>query len=168
MTNNEEFNPLNKTRLYQEIVEQFKTKILNRVMKPGEKLPTERKMAGIFTVNRSTIRSAMNKLESLELIEIKHGDGVYVKDYMESGSLELIESSLFRADAIDIDILADLLALRRLVVPEIVYHAATKRSEDDLTNLENIILHSDDISIDEKDVMIHNAIARAGGTEATM
>ncbi len=161
MKNDAAFNPLNKTKLYEEIVEQFKTKILNRNLMPDEKLPTERKMAEIFNVNRSTIRSAMNKLESIELIEIKHGDGVYVKDFMESGNLELIESILFRTDSPDPNILVDLQTLRRLVVPEIAYHAALKRSEDDLSVLEQIILHSDDLSIDQKDMMVHNTIAKA-------
>ncbi len=161
MKNNVTFNPPNKTKLYEEIVEQFKSKILNRVIIPGEKLPTEREMAEIFNVNRSTIRSAMNKLESIELIEIKHGDGVYVKDFMESGNLELIESILFRTDSPDPNILVDLQTLRRLVVPEIAYNAAMKRTEGDMAELERIIFQSDDLSVAEKDMMVHNAIAKA-------
>ncbi len=157
------FSPLNKTKLYEEIVDRFKSKILNRVLSPGEKLPTERIMSKLFKVNRSTIRSAMNKLESMELIEIKHGDGVYVKDYLESGSLELVESILFKNNKLDPNILVDLLTLRRLVVPEIAYHAAIKRSEDDLAKLERIIFHSDNLLVDEKDMMVHNTIAKAGG-----
>ncbi len=163
MRKDTKFSPLNKTRLYEEIVDQFKSKILSRVLRPGEKLSTERKMSEIFNVNRSTIRSAMNKLESMELIEIKHGDGVYVKDYMESGSLELVESILVKNDKIDTDILEDLLTLRRLVVPEIAHHAALRRSGDDLAELERIIFNSDDLSVAEKDMMVHNTIAKAGG-----
>ena len=67
--------PLNKTKLYEEIVGQLKDKIIRREIRPGDKLPPERTLAQMLNVNRSTVRSALGKLESMDLVEIRHGEG---------------------------------------------------------------------------------------------
>ncbi len=51
MKKNALFSPPNKVKLYEEIVDQFKTTILSRSIVTGEKLPSERKMSEIFNIN---------------------------------------------------------------------------------------------------------------------
>ncbi|MFA6450148.1 MAG: FadR/GntR family transcriptional regulator [bacterium] len=155
--------PLQRTRLHEEIVAQLKDKIVSREIAPGEKLPPERDLAESLNVNRSTVREALNKLESMELVEIKHGDGVYVKDYLESGSLELVKQMLFRDGAPDIGIMKNLALLRRILVPEIACQAAMNRTEDDLLELERIVFQSAEMQIDERDWRVHNIITKASG-----
>ena len=154
--------PLNKTKLYEEIVEQLKSRIIHRDISPGEKLPTERTLAEILQVNRSTVREALRKLESLDLVEIRHGDGVYVKDYLESGSLELVHEILFKDGVLDLAVFQNLLDLRRLLVPEMAWYAAQNRTEADLQSLEHIVWRSDE-TIGERDKHLHHIIARASG-----
>jgi GntR family transcriptional repressor for pyruvate dehydrogenase complex len=155
--------PLNKTKLYEEIVEQLKSRIINRDIAPGEKLPAERALAQMLTVNRSTVRAALGKLESMELIEIRHGEGVYVKDYLESGSLELVKELLFKNNALDMDVFKNLIDLREVLVPEMAYCAAQNRSEKDLENLERLVSETDEKSMGDRDMRLHNIIARASG-----
>jgi len=83
--------PLNKTKLYEEIVEQLKSRIINRDIAPGEKLPAERALAEMLNGNRPTVRAALGKRESMDLVEIRHEEGVYVKAYLESRSLEVVK-----------------------------------------------------------------------------
>ena len=80
----------------------------------GEKLPTERELAENLGVNRSTVREAVGKLESLELVEIRHGSGVFVRDYLESGSLDLLRGLLFRGGLIHPPTLRSIADLPRL------------------------------------------------------
>ena len=155
--------PLNKTKLYEEIVEQLKNKIINRDIAPGEKLPAERTLAQMLNVNRSTVREALGKLESMDLVEIRHGEGVYVKDYLESGSLELVKELLFKNNALDMDVFKNLMDLRELLVPEMAYCAAKNRSANDLKNLERLVSETDKKSMDDRDMRLHNIIARASG-----
>jgi GntR family transcriptional repressor for pyruvate dehydrogenase complex len=155
--------PLNKIKLYEEIVEQLKNRIIRRDIAPGEKLPTERALAEILQVNRSTVREALRKLESLDLVEIRHGDGVYVKDYLESGSLELVHEILFKDGLLDPAVFQNLMDLRRLLVPEMAWCAAQNRTESDLKNLEQVVFYSDDVSVGERDKRLHHIIARASG-----
>jgi len=155
--------PPQKTKLYEEIVEQLKSQIIRRDIGPGEKIPTERALADILQVNRSTVREALRKLESLDLVEIRHGDGVYVKDYLESGSLELVHEILFKDGLLDLAVFQNLLDLRRLLVPEMARCAARNRTESDLSSLEQIVFHSDDMPMDKRDKRLHHIIARASG-----
>ncbi len=155
--------PLNKTKLYEEIVEQLKNRIINRDIAPGEKLPAERTLAQMLTVNRSTVRAALGKLESMGLVEIRHGEGVYVKDYLESGSLELVKDLLFKNNALDMDVFKNLMDLRQLLVPEMAYCAAQNRTDKDLARLESLVSETDEKSIGNRDMRLHHLIARASG-----
>jgi len=67
---------------------------MNGTITPSSKLPPEREMAETFSVNRATVREALRKLENLDLVEIRHGDGLYVKNYLESGNFDLIKAAL--------------------------------------------------------------------------
>ena len=155
--------PLSKTRLHEGIMEQLKDKILRRELLPSDKLPPERELADQLNVNRTTVREALHKLESIGLVEIKHGNGVFVKDYRESTSLELAKQVLFLDGRLNLDILKNLLDLRKLIVPEMCCFAALNRSDQDLHDLEHMVFHNDDMPIDERDWRVHNIIARASG-----
>lgn len=155
--------PLNKTKLYEEIVEQLKNRIINRDIAPGEKLPAERTLAQMLNVNRSTVREALGKLESMDLVEIRHGEGVYVKDYLESGSLELVKELLFKNRALDMDVFKNLMDLRELLVPEMAYCAAQNRTAQDLKQLEDLITGTDEKTMGDRDMRLHHIISRASG-----
>lgn len=43
------------------------------------KLPSERSLAETFGVGRATVREALRTMEMLDLIEVRTGDGTYVK-----------------------------------------------------------------------------------------
>lgn len=155
-------SPLTKTRLHEDILEQLKTRIVRGDLAPGAKLPPERELAEQLQVNRTTVREALHKLESMGLVEIKHGNGIFVRDWLESGSLELARTLLFLDGQVNVDVVRNLLTLRRVLVPEISWHAAKHRSDEDLEELRRVI---DDASLSpaEKDWRVHNVIARASG-----
>ena len=107
------------------------------------------------------MREALKKLEMLGLVEIRHGDGVYVLNYLETGTLELLPT-LIRSDGrINSGILKGLLDLRRIILPEVAFHAALNRSADDLADLERTIFHDDRIGINDRDMAIYRLIARS-------
>ena len=86
--------PVTRSRLHEEIVTVIQQQIMSGQIAPGEKLPTEREMAENFNVNRATVREALRKLENIDLLEIRHGDGLYVKDYLNSGNFDLIKAAV--------------------------------------------------------------------------
>ncbi|MBN2159094.1 MAG: FadR family transcriptional regulator [Spirochaetes bacterium] len=154
-------DPLHKTRLHEGIVEQIQNKILSGEFRAGFRLPPERDLAESLNVNRSTLREALKKLEMLELVEIRHGDGVYVKNYLESGNLELLRPLMTAAGSIDTDILKGLLQLRRLILPDVAFQAALNRNDEDLREMERVIGSDSGLSLNERDMALYRLIARA-------
>lgn len=157
-----ELEPINKKRLHEDIVSQIQQKIFSGDFQAGEKLPTERDLSQSFAVNRSTLREALKKLEILDLVEIRHGDGIYIKDYLRSGNLDLLKTLIQSNTASDLNILKNLLDIRRIITPEMAALAAEKRSEQDLKKMQQIISDKD-ISEQDKDYEFHHAIATASG-----
>lgn len=154
--------PLTKTRLHEDILEQLKTRIVRGDLAPGERLPPERELAEQLRVNRTTVREALHKLEGLGLVEIKHGNGIFVRDWLESGSLELARTLLLLDGGPNLGVLRDLLVLRRLVVPSVSFYAAQHRTDAHLADLRRV-LDDPTLAPEQRDWRVHNLLARASG-----
>ncbi len=150
--------PLTRSRLHEEIVTIIQKQIMNGTITPGSKLPPEREMAETFSVNRATVREALRKLENLDLVEIRHGDGLYVKNYLESGNFDLIKAALNLDKGTEI--ILNILEARSYVVPQMAYMAAQRRTSTDLEDLQQVI-SNEDLSMLERDIKIHQLIARS-------
>lgn len=155
--------PLTRTRLHEDILVQLKDRIIRGDWAAGARLPAERELAAQLNVNRTTVREALHKLESMGLITIRHGSGIFVNDFRESTSLDLVGHMLFLDGRINAGVLQNLMDLRRLLVPEISRLAAENRSEEELRELERVVAHSPEMPIEEKDWRVHNLLARASG-----
>lgn len=155
--------PVIRSRLHEEIVAQIQKKILSGNLQAGEKLPPERELAESLGVNRATLREALKKLEVLGLVEIRHGDGVYVKDYLESESLELLKSLIYGEDGVNADIMDSLLSARVALLPDVAALAAQKRTAAHVQKLKSIVEAGNSIPVLEADLAVHHTIARASG-----
>jgi len=155
--------PVNKSRLHEEIVLQIQEKIICGDLMPGEKLPPERELALGLNVNRATVREALKKLEMLGLVKINHGDGIYIQDYLESGNLELLKAVIYGNTGNTVDIILQLLFIRRILSPEIAAVAAKNRSDADLRDLKHVIDGGESVPVIDADMKVHHYIARSSG-----
>lgn len=155
--------PVNRSRLHEEIVLQIQEKIIRGDLAPGEKLPPERELALGLNVNRATVREALKKLEMLGLVKINHGDGIYIQDYLESGNLELLKAVIYGNTGNTIDIILQLLFIRRILSPEIAAVAAKNRSDADLGDLKHVIDGGESVPVIDADMKVHHYIARSSG-----
>ena len=78
------FHPVGQERVSSEIVHQIERLILEGVLRPGDRLPAERDLAGEFGVSRPTLREALALLEASGLLTARQGGGTYVADVMHS------------------------------------------------------------------------------------
>ena len=76
---NDLYRPIKQKRISEEIVEQLKYLIFEGKLKPGERLPPERELAGSLNVSRVSLREALNVLQGMGLIEIQQGNRTYVR-----------------------------------------------------------------------------------------
>jgi GntR family transcriptional regulator, transcriptional repressor for pyruvate dehydrogenase complex len=79
---------------YKQVVGALSLKIFFNHVKPGTKLPTERQLAQELGVDRSSLRVGLKHLEAMKVLDIRQGDGIYVKDYLKCAGIEFI-STLF-------------------------------------------------------------------------
>jgi DNA-binding FadR family transcriptional regulator len=77
-----EFNSIKSHRVFESALEQIEDAILNGSLKPGDKLPNERKLIEDFSISRPTLREALRVLEQKGFIEIRLGakGGAFVKE----------------------------------------------------------------------------------------
>ncbi len=130
------FKPIARQKASEQVAEQIRRSIVDGLLRPGQRLPSERDLAAQFEVTRTTLREALKKLEGLKLIFIRHGDRATVLDYMRHGSLELLNDLLARKDRINVGLLENVMEARVLIGAEVARLAARRRTEDDLLNLE--------------------------------
>jgi GntR family transcriptional repressor for pyruvate dehydrogenase complex len=146
------------------IADQVKKKIISGEYASGDKLPIESELCEAFGVSRITVREAMKKLSTMDLVEVKQGKGTFVRS-VDLGVLmkplfQLVEFSEMNIDAI--------YTAREYIEGGIAVLAARNRTEEDLsmlkTHLENIQYCSQQGDLEgcyQCDVAFHMTLAKA-------
>ncbi|MFN8131259.1 MAG: FadR/GntR family transcriptional regulator [Solirubrobacteraceae bacterium] len=73
-----ELQPVSRTPLYELVVDRLREFIDVQQLEPGDRLMSERELAQQLGVSRSSVRQALTALKVVGLIEIRHGDGIYL------------------------------------------------------------------------------------------
>src|SRR2546430_5335224 len=108
-----ELGPIKSTRIYEEIVRQVKQLIADGRLKSGDRLPPERELAEKFVVSRTSVREALLALESLGLIEIRPGEGTFVRQV----SIDALVAPLALVMTSQREAIGELFEARRLLEP---------------------------------------------------
>lgn len=74
-----------KKPLHEQLVDILRDKI-ERELAPGDMLPSERELTERFGMSRTTVRIALQELESLGLVQRRHGKGTIVLDVASSAA----------------------------------------------------------------------------------
>lgn len=127
--------PVKSTRIYAEIVRQIRGLIADGQLKSGDRLPPERDLAERFRVSRTSVREALRALESTGLVEIRAGEGAFVRGI----SVESLVEPLALVILTQREAIADLYEARRLLEPPIAALAARRASPDEVQELERIL-----------------------------
>jgi len=70
---------IKRKNISDEVYEQLLKNISEQVWLPGSQLPSENDLAAMFGVSRVSVRTAIQKLTALGLLEAKNGEGTFVK-----------------------------------------------------------------------------------------
>ncbi|KAF0239667.1 MAG: GntR family transcriptional regulator [bacterium] len=164
----EHFLPVARRKVSDEIFLMLQEKIFLGALKPGEKLPPERELSRQLGVTRVPLREALKRLQAMKLIEVRHGDGIYVLDYQSNGSFEFLMSVIQSGLPLEQRLVKSLLEFRLIVVPELFRLAAKNATEENIKKLEEIIEKEKQSSSNrnrlmELDFEFHTEVARASG-----
>jgi GntR family transcriptional repressor for pyruvate dehydrogenase complex len=144
------------------IIGQIRFLISSGVLKPGDRLPAERKLAEHLGVSRSQIREAIRKLEFYGILKTLPQSGTSVSG-LGIVALEGLISDVLKLEKSDF---YSLIETRILLETEAAYKAAVRRSDEDIVNIEKSLKAyeakrmTNDVAIDE-DFMFHMKIAEA-------
>ncbi|MBL8373194.1 FCD domain-containing protein [Accumulibacter sp.] len=133
------YSKLNLPRIPDAIAHQLETRILEGSLKPGDRLPAERELAIELGVSRPSLREAIKKLVSRELLVSRHGGGTYVTDRLEASFVDpwqqLLDQHPFLQD--------DVLEFRHLLEASAAELAAQRATDADLERLEQAYVRLD-------------------------
>lgn len=110
------FSPIQKSSAAEQVAESIRDAILSGELSAGDGLPSERSLAERFSVNRSTVREALRRLEALGLVRIKHGGRTTVRDVLTSAGLQLLPFLLAPRGTPDPALVRDLLQVRVMIL----------------------------------------------------
>lgn len=75
-----QYKPIKKVTVTEQVMENIADLIVSGELKEGEQLPNERHLAEVYNVSRGRIREALRALSLTGLIEIRPGEGSFVRE----------------------------------------------------------------------------------------
>jgi len=154
--------PIKTKKIYEQIVDQIGLLVAEGQLKPGDRLPSERELVERFQVSRASIREAISALEMMGLIEVRAGEGTYIRQVNIDSVVAPLAWMLF----IEKDTDLELYEVRKILEVQAVGIAAERVQEDELRDMSEVLeVMRMDLEIDrlgeEADHYFHYAIARA-------
>lgn len=144
------------------IISQIRELISSGTIKPGEKLPPERKLAEHLGVSRGQVREAINKLQFYGIVKVQPQSGTTVTG-IGIVALEGLITDILKIENVDLKSLID---TRILLEKEATRLAARNRTQDDLVQLSNALTQyekklDETNNAVEEDLLFHIKIAEA-------
>jgi GntR family transcriptional repressor for pyruvate dehydrogenase complex len=125
-----ELVPVRKQQLVDLVVQQLDERLRNGEFAVGRKLPSELELASMFGVGRTTIREAIRVFSHAGVLDVRQGDGTYVRAPGRDVSLA---ERLRDARVIDV------YEVRQALEVEAAGLAAQRRDEQDLEVIRNLV-----------------------------
>lgn len=127
--------PLRTQDAYQAIQEELVQFIHDQDLRPGDRLPSEAKLAQALNVSRATLREAMRAMEAAGLIKARTGSGWYIQHF----SFDVVARQVADSFRVNKHQLSDLKEIRVHLECSFIDQAVQTLSADDLLVLETAV-----------------------------
>ncbi len=162
---NTTYTPIERTKVFEQIVAQIEQRILSGELRDGDSLGSERELAEQFRASRAAVREALKTLAQKGLVEMWPGRGTRVID----GTSRAVRHSLHLMMQVgQVRNPVNLVEVREIFEPEIAALAAVRASQDDIAALRAAVevmdgaLHDANAYI-AADNDFHRSLARSTG-----
>ncbi|NCC12132.1 MAG: FadR family transcriptional regulator [Spirochaetia bacterium] len=168
------FTTQEKTTSVNLVIDAIKDLLIQKRLKPGQKMPNEMEIASGLGVSRGTVREALKILSAFGIIEIKVGNGTYVCKTPQKNALDPMLFGLLLVDANT----KKLSEFRRMIETDIVRLIFQYRKDNEMeirelvtnvTELESLCARKEDSNIAEQtfrnDIEFHKIMGRASHNE---
>jgi GntR family transcriptional regulator, transcriptional repressor for pyruvate dehydrogenase complex len=165
-----ELEPIRPLALKERVIRQLTRLIEDGALQPGDRLPSERELSEELQVSRGTVREAVQFLQTLGLLEIRHGSGTFVRLTGDGSDLrdEWRQWTIRHASRVH-----DLLEIRTALEPLAAELAAQRAGADELGAMEDALalmepaVDAPDVAaLVQADIAFHQALSAASGNAA--
>ncbi len=121
--------PVQRARLYEQLVERLLTFVAQEGLLPGQRLPPERELSARLGVSRASVRQAIVALEVLGIVGVRQGAGMYLLRQADARAsvAQLVERR---------QRLPEILEAREALEVKITELAAVRRTDEDLAAMD--------------------------------
>jgi GntR family transcriptional repressor for pyruvate dehydrogenase complex len=159
-----ELRPLLRQSLADDLATRIRQLIQRRDYKPGDRLPSIADMARDFGVGSPTVREALRKLQTVGIVAIRHGSGVYVGQHQDT---LLIPNPIYDGSA-SRKLLLDLIEARIPIELKSAALAAEHATDEHLAELSALLERAsanldDGALLNQTNLSFHRQIAVASG-----
>lgn len=156
--------PIEQKSLVAEITGRLMDYLLSGEIKPGERLPAERQLSESLGVGRTALRESLKALNVLGLVDVRRGDGTYLKEADSPLLPRVIEWGLLLGEKRTMD----LMEARQEIEVILARLAAARRDERAVGDLRGLLERMEGSSSDpegfvEADVAFHLRLAESAG-----
>jgi GntR family transcriptional regulator, sialic acid-inducible nan operon repressor len=160
--------PIQRRKLYQEVLERLMARIESGEIAPGEQLPSERELMEFYGVGRVAVREALQELARSGIVEISHGERARVVVPTAHLLIEQIAGGARHLLRMQPETLEHLKGARLFLEVGMVRLAAEKATPDDVQRLQDRLeAHRASLaSLGDflpRDMAFHREIARISG-----
>ncbi len=117
------------------IQDQIKRYVTDNALRPGDSLPPENQLAAILGVSRGSVREAIKALESLGIVEVRHGCGVIVREFNFDSVLELLSYGL----VFDRSRIGEMLQIRKWLETAAIGEAIEKITDQQIHEIDEVL-----------------------------
>jgi len=161
-----DFELVRRNKVYEEVAKQIERLILKK-LRPGDKLPSERELAEMLRVSRSSIRDAIRSLELMGLVEPRQGAGTIVREI--SPDVNPFADAGKRRQ----ELVSEFLDFRKMLEPPLAARAATHASAEEISEMEEILQRQAEKQEEgepavAEDAEFHYSVALASGNSVVL
>ncbi|MCP9482365.1 FCD domain-containing protein [Shimia sp. CNT1-13L.2] len=128
------FQKVQTEKLSTSVIKQVELLILRGILRPGERLPSERELSERLGVSRPSLREAIAELQERGLLEAKAGAGIFVADVLGNA----FSDSLIKLFASHDEAVFDYISFRRDMEGLAAERAALYASDTDLAVIQAV------------------------------
>ncbi len=159
--------PLRGPALNRAVQERVKDYITANHLAPGDPLPPESQLASDLGISRGSVREAIKALESLGIVEVRHGSGVFVRGFNFDSVLDLLSFGL----EFDPSRIYEILQIRRWLETAAIGEVCQRITAADIAKIEDVLARWDDkVRADaltaEEDRAFHRALYEVIGNQS--
>jgi GntR family transcriptional repressor for pyruvate dehydrogenase complex len=124
---------IKKIHVHEQVSQEIQNYIREYNLQEGDKLPSVEEMTQMFGVGRSSLREALRYLETVEIVRVENGKGIFVRDidtFRFTGKVKIENEKKF---------LLSILEVRRALEGKAVELAAKRITQKEIIELENCL-----------------------------